>query len=439
MTPMVRLRPPARRLPRRTLVLLSAALLALASSSAVAEDRPVPSRPGQCGLPSWVAGWIAPVSGTNAGYEEQTLRVVVSPTFGGATVRVRLTNVLGDRPVVFGSATVGAVSTAPALVPESLRRLTFQGASTITVPRGGSVLTDPVQVAVRAFQPLAVSLYAAAPTGPATGHQLNLDAMSESYAARTWVASGNRAGVAEADTFTAESKQTRFVSGVEVYAPNDGAVVAFGDSITEGAFADVAYSVRLAQRLHEQQKRGGPRLAVVNAGIGGNRLLVQSTGPAGVDRFRRDALEHAGVSAVVLMEGINDLGIFGAAFEQSPPGLPTTEEITDAYAKLAVEASAAGAQFHLSPMTPAGDPLRPSQSSATLLQVQRRHEVNNWIRSSPFYDDDIDFELAVRNPSFPNWLDFTYDPGDNLHPNTAGQQQMADSIDLSAFSGLRCR
>lgn len=427
-------RPPLRRAP---LVLLAALLVALASSQAEAEDPARRSDP--CGQPSWVASWAAPVSGTNPGYEEQTLRVVLSPTFGGTKVRIRLTNVLGDRPVVFGSATVGVVSTAPAVVSASLRRLTFKGVPTITVPRGGSVLTDPVPIAARAFQPLAVSLYASSPTGPATGHQLNVDVMSEAFAARTWVASGNRAGVAEADSFTGQSKQTRFVSGVEVYAPNDGAVVAFGDSITEGAFADVAYSVRLAERLHEQQKRGGPRLAVVNAGIGGNRLLVQSTGPAGVDRFRRDALEHAGVSAVVLMEGINDLGAFGAAFEQSPPGLPATKEITDAYTKLAQHARTAGAQFHLSPMTPAGDQIRPSQSSATPLQVQRRHEVNSWIRSSPFYDPDIDFELAVRHPSFPNWLDLPYDTGDNLHPNTAGQQRIADSIDLSAFSGLRCR
>ncbi|WP_427118179.1 GDSL-type esterase/lipase family protein [Pseudarthrobacter scleromae] len=432
---------------RRSVLVAGVALAGLATTPARAATpgASVARKPQGCSAPSWVVAYAMPSSGTNAGYENQTLRVVTKPTFGGERVRVRISNALGDRPLVLESATValagsGAEVTGPVVV------LSFNGQASVTIPAGQTVLSDPAALTVKAFESLAVSIYSRAPTGPATGHAPFPVALPlQGFQGHMFAANGAHATDLSGAAYGARTNEVRFISGVEVYAPNDGAVVVLGDSITEGAFSDLPYSVALARRLESAADFGGPRLAVVNAGIAGNRLLRDGTGPSALARLDRDVLQHARVRHVLMMEGTNDLGLFGLAGEDEslsdllalvePPSLA---EFSAGYEQIRHRVQATGARLSLSPITPFGDQFRPGLHSITPSQVLRRHEVNGWIRASAMYDRRFDFDHTLLNPLEPNWLAPQYDPGDNVHPNTAGHQQMANTIDLSLFDQYRC-
>ncbi|WP_427118286.1 GDSL-type esterase/lipase family protein [Pseudarthrobacter scleromae] len=433
---------------RSLLTAAGVALIGLAAGPARAAT-PVASvarKPQGCSAPSWVVAYAMPSSGTNAGYENQTLRVVTKPTFGGERVRVRISNALGDRPLtVDGSAVAVAGSGAEVTGPVSA--LTFDGQASVTIPAGQTVLSDPAALTVKAFESLAVSFYSRAQTGPATGHASVPLLSLPGFQGHMFAADGAHVTDTDGAAYGSRINEVRFVSGVEVYAPNDGAVVVLGDSITEGAgaFADLPYSITLARRLQGAADHGGPRLAVVNAGIAGNRLLRDGTGPSALARLDRDVLQHAGVRHVLMMEGTNDLGLFSLADEAEPindlPALvepPALAEFSAGYEQIRQRVQAAGARLSLSPITPFGDQFRPGPWSIAPSQVLRRHEINGWIRASDMYDRRFDFDHTLLNPLEPNWLAPQYDTGDNVHPNTAGHQQMANTIDLSLFDQCRC-
>lgn len=385
-----------------------------------------------CDAPSWVAAWALPVNNTNAGYNDQTVRVVVPPGFGGDRVRVGLSNALGTEPLTVRGAHVGVAATGAAVEPGTQRPLTFAGGSTVTIAPEGSALSDPVGLRVEAFEPLAVSFYAPAPTGPASGH---------GALATTFVADGDHAADESADAFGSGANGSRIVTGVDVFAPNDGAIAAFGDSITEGfgtggvqeAGGGNPYTETLAQRLVEQA--GGPRVSLVNLGISGNRITGDGTGPSAVKRLRRDVLDQSGLAGVLMMEGINDIGPGGGS---TPPAV---DAFVAAYTDIIGRVRAADAAMWLSPLTPAGDLERPTPfgHSSTPERIERRHEVNDWIRRrSGVYDPRADFEQAVKDPQKPNWIALPFDFGDNLHPNSEGAMAMAESIDLAIFDRLKC-
>ncbi len=394
----------------------------------------------RCEKPSWVATWALPVHNATSGYARQTLRIVTTPSFGGGRVRVRLSNALGEAPVTLAAVHAGLVANGAALKPGSNVPVTFDGAQEVRIPVGGSVLSDPVALSVEAFKPMAVSVYAPSPTGPATGH----DALATMY-----VADGNRAAAEDGGGFGSPSAGARFLTAVDVFAPNDGAVVALGDSITEGfsrernAFGESGpYTATLARRLHAYADNGGPRLSVVNVGISGNRVREDGFGPSALDRLDRDVLAQSGLAAVVMMEGINDLAplaeLTGGVTNPAPP---TAEQMAFAYSDIVERVRAAGARIWLSPLTPAGDSKRPTPftHSITPAHVERRHEINRWIRShSGAYDGRVDFETVVLDPQWPNWIAPEYDTGDNLHPNNDGLVAMGESIDLSLFEQFRC-
>ena len=421
---------------RRTVVRVAFAVLVVVAATLPAAIASAQDAGAGCAAPSWVAAWMMPLSGTNAGYTDRTVRVVAPLTFGGEQVRVRLTNALGNRDATFTNVHVGLAGTGAAVVAGTNARVTFAGADSVTIPAGGVALSDPAPVRVAAFQSVAVSFYAPTATGPGSGHG--------STWARIYQATGNHAGEEPATAFGTASSGSRFLNGVDVFAPNDGAIVAFGDSITEGASLREGvegdfppYTETLARRLDELARAGGARLAVVNSGISGNRVLKPNTGPSALDRFDRDALEHTGVAGVIMMEGINDLS---PLFRQET-ALPTVEMMATGYRQLAQRAAAGGIQLWISPMTPAGDLKRPTPflASNSPEQVRLRHDINRWIRAQPdTYDGRIDFDPVVADPEFPNWLTTPYDTGDNLHPNSAGLAAMGASIDLAAFDHLAC-
>lgn len=379
----------------------------------------------------WAATWatsvqephvlVSPVLAVE-GFDNDTVRQVVRVSAGGPAVRVRLSNAHSGTALKVGGATVAVAAEGAALRRDTVRHLTFGGKRTVVVPAGGEIVTDLVLLPVAPLQRLSVTLYFPTKTGKVTGHTF---ADATSYHA----VGDHRADVA-AGAFGETTQSFYYVSGVEVVdlSPRRNVVVAFGDSITEGAGstpdADNRYPDELAERL-----RG--RVPVVNAGIGGNRVLNDSPcfGDRAVDRFARDALGQPDVRTVILLEGINDIGFSEIDFECAVPNpRVTAADVIAGYRQLIRQAHAKGVRVVGGTLMPykGSDYYRPQGESV-------RDEVNAWIRTSGEFDGVADFDRAVVSPTDPDALDPAYDSGDHLHPNDAGHRAMANAVDLASL------
>ena len=285
-------------LPRALLVPLVA--LALTAGATRASPR--------CRGRHWLGVWAAsPSDAANDGFVDQSLRLIVTPTFGGRRARVRLSNRFGRQPVTFDAGWIARRASGATLVPHSSRRLRFAGHRTVTIPAGAEVVSDPVTFRFGPFKDLAISVHVQGASGPATEHAL---ALQTSYASPP--GSGDHSADQGGSAFTVESTRRTYVTDVEVKAPRRvGAVVALGDSITDGTGPrDVSqrYTDFLARRL-AAARRGRPRLSVLNAGLGGTGLLNDAFlfGPSALHRLDADVIGQAGASAVIVLDGTNDL------------------------------------------------------------------------------------------------------------------------------------
>jgi hypothetical protein len=263
----------------------------------------------------WVGTWAASPQDSTRTANEQTYRDMVHTSIAGTTERVRLTNVFGTQPVTFGAAYLGLRASGGAVTAGSNRQVTFNGSPQVTVPAGQETYSDPVNLAVDAQKDLAVSLYIQGPSGPATVHSL---AVKTSYFSSA--GSGNHGSEEAATAFTNTVTSWFFLAGVDVLAPaNVSTVATFGDSITDGyaatTDADNRYPDDLARRL--LQRSGGQDRSIANAGISGNEVTQDraGSGVAAVKRLDRDVLAESGVSHVILLEGINDIGAGGVSAE----------------------------------------------------------------------------------------------------------------------------
>jgi len=374
---------------------------------------------------SWAATWgAAPSNLSNApDCAPCTLRNTVHTSIGGGRVRVTLSNVLGTSALTVQSTTVGvpASPSSPASRPESIRALTFSGASSVTIPAGAYATSDPVDLTVAPDSDLHVTTFA---SGALTFHSFGTRRTSF-----IWRSGGDLAAVADPGTPTDAFTSTFVVSGVDVApAPGDpapaGAVVVFGDSITDGVGSsndvDERWADKLADRLGTLP--APLRMGVANAAISGNRILLDGAGQAAVTRFQRDVIDRTGVRSVIVFEGINDL-------QQSPPQ-QDPQKIIDALRGMADKARAAG-------IRPVGATIAPwgGWGSYTTQLEAVRQTVNTWIRTTDSYDAVVDFDAVLDDPANPGHMRTDYDSGDHLHPGPTGYAAMADAIDLAELGG----
>jgi lysophospholipase L1-like esterase len=418
---------------RGRMVSLAAGLFALAFVSATfGSSLPGAAAETQRGNDHWINTWTAgPMPSSTGGplpvvFFDQTVRQVVRISLGGGKVRVRLSNEFGFKPVEVAAAHVALAGASGAIQPDTDRTLTFGGKPAVTLLAGAPILSDPVELKVPSLAHLAITLYFAQRAEIRTCH---LDAAQTAYVSK----SGNFVSAEKmpvADTATGRF----FLTAVMVDAPaGSRVVVAFGDSITDGAGssldADNRWPDHLAERLSQAPDHGA--IAVVNEGIGGNRLLSDGMGTKALARFDRDVLSQPSVSHVVIMEGINDIGWPGTFL--TPPEEPVTvEKLIAGYQQLIDRAHLHGIKVIGATLTPfesafAGTPL---QTYYNPEKEKMRQAVNDWIRQSGAYDGVIDFDVVIRDPQHPSRIRAEYDAGDHLHPNDAGYKAMGDAVDL---------
>ena len=362
-------------------------------------------------------------------FSNQTLRQIAHISLGGARFRVVLSNAFGTVPLTIGAAQLGLRDKDAAIVPQSNRVVTFSGAGRTTVPAGAIVTSDPVDLVAPDFADLAIDLYlpddTAAMKSPLTMHPAS---WQTNYVSPP----GNHTGagtmpVQATTTYRRAdgliSASSFFLTRVEVMAPRQtGAIVTIGDSITDGTASTIDTNNRWPDHLARRLASAGMRLATLNAGIGGNRLLREGNGPSALARFERDVAAQPGVTHVIVLEGINDIG------QARDNASPSAADLIGAHQQMIERAHARGLRIFAATLTPFQ-----GANYWTPAGEAKRQALNEWIRTSKAYDAVFDFDAAVRDPNHPTRLQAQYDPGDHLHLNAAGYQAVANAIDLSAF------
>lgn len=344
----------------------------------------------------------------------QSFRMVVRPSLGGTAVRVRLSNLYGSRTLTLGRTTLARRSgTGPGIDTGSLRELRFGGAAEVKIPAGAEVLSDAVALSVPALAELVVSTHVKGAGGAITWHA---DGLTTSYVTRT--GNGDRTTDASGASYSDTTASYFYLTGVQVLHPGRGtAVVALGDSITDGAGATRDADNRWLDVLGDRLRAEGRDLATINAGISCNNLTSGSSdgGASGEARFARDVLDRQGVAYAIVLHGSNDVATGQSA-----------ATITGALSRLADAARARGVRV-------LGGTLLPRSGDITPAREAVRRQVNDWIRTTPAFAGVIDFDAALRSASDPGRMAAVYDL-DGVHPNAAGHAAMGRAVDLALLS-----
>ncbi len=385
----------------------------------------------------WVVSWgaspspphdAAKIRAEGLEFDNQTLREIVHLSIGGSAVRVRFSNLFGKQSLEIGAAHLALRTSDSAIQPSSDRVLTFGGAPGVSVPPNAFVLSDPVKLAVPAESDLAISIFVPR-VAPAAGiHYL---AQQTSY-----VGAGDLT-VAPSIANPRAIASWIFLAGVDVSAPLSAAGIAvFGDSRVDGDGSTVNANKRWPDALAKRLSKQGLSLGVLNAGIIGNRILRDAPqvavelGVNGLARFDHDALDQPGVKYVIVLEGIVDIGLPGTQF--APSETVSVDDLIAGMKQLIERAHDRGMRIFGATQTPfSGANSIPGLFSAE--KEAQRKALNQWIRSSRAFDGVIDFEKVVLDPANPERIRPAWDSGDHIHPNDAGYEAMANSIDLTLF------
>ena len=412
------------------------------------------AQPGQKWVASWAASPHGPYPAGNAsaqpdlrfafpaaanGARDQTFRLIVQPDLWGRQARLHFSNVFGTRAVTFDGVFAGLHVGGGAVAAGTNQTVRFGGKAAVTVPVGAAVWSDAVDLpfasdpsaADLAGRKLAVSFHVAGESGPMTWHA---KALTTSYVSRPGAGAKGQAEDESAFPFTTTSWY--FLDGLDVMAPaSTRVVVAFGDSITDGTAStlngDDRWPNALSRRLHAAY---GNRVSVVNAGIGGNRVLGPAEysatqpfagGPSAGQRLERDVIGVSGVSTVIWLEGINDLGANA-----------TAEAIEGGMKEIVGRLRAGIPGVRIIGATVVSALGNTSATHGSGQEDRKRQALNEFIRNSDLFDGVADFDRATVDPQTGGMrAEFVPDstvggPGDRLHPNRAGYMAMAASIDL---------
>lgn len=372
----------------------------------------------------WVGTWTAaPANAEGVAFSNHTIRMHPRISLGGHTLRVRLSNAFGTRPVTVGAAHLALRAGGPAIVPGSDRPLTFGGAPGAAIAAGALLVSDPVELPVPALADLSVSVHlpgelpASLPVTGRYARQTNYVSPPGNFAAEDVMPVGRLAD----DWY--------FLCGVDVVAaPDVGGIVAVGDSLTDANIsthdAFCRWPDQLARRLHA----AGRAFGVMNQGLGGNRILHDIRGHSGLARFDRDVLAQPGVTHVLVMLGTNDLrNRWGKPEEEV-----TAPQMIAGLRQMALRAHAHGLKIFGCTLTPFGhETFLPGAWTPAREAV--RQAVNTWIRAGGAFDAVVDFDVALRDPDNAASMLPIYDCGDHLHPSDRGYNRMGDAIDLALF------
>lgn len=369
--------------------------------------------------PVWGEGWVVPL-GMPTSLRDVTLRQSLRSSLGGRRVRLVISNEHGRAPLALGAVALRSEAAGPA------HAVRFHGQDGMLVPPGARAVSDPLDLPVAAGDRLQVDLHLPQATATAGFHWNAQE--------QTLLLQGDAVGRPEVPV--QQTLRTRaFVSGLWVdtgHAP--ATVVAIGDSITDGNGSSVGTDQRWPDHLSRRLAQRG--IAVLNAGIAGNRLLRSGWGASALARLERDVLGHAGVRAVVVLIGTNDIGFPGSPFApgEAPAALA---ELTGAFRQLVEQAHARGARVMAGTVPPFERALEgtPLQGHYSPRKEALRQALNAWIRHAGVFDAVVDFDAVLRDPGRPAWLDPALDSGDHLHPGDAGYRRMAEAIDLDALLG----
>jgi lysophospholipase L1-like esterase len=360
--------------------------------------------------------------------ENQTIRQVMRVSAGGSGVRVKLSNLFGPASLKIDEVHIARSAGGATIDPASDVKLKFNGQDAVTIAAGQEVWSDVASASVAANTDVTVTMYVSGKMQLGTYHQLAVE--------QTYVATGNASAAADITPIAPNATSYYWLAGIDVRnASAKGVIVTFGDSITDGFNSTVDGSKRypndLSLRVAADARLAG--FSVANAGISGNRILHDSFGPNGEGRFDRDALQTTGVTHVIVLLGINDIGFSNII----PTEAVTADQITAGLQNLVDQAKAKKVKIYLATLTPFDHAIGPDGNPSPYYDdasEAKRQQVNAWIRANTAKADGIiDFDAALRDPSAPSKILSAYDSGDHLHPNDAGYQVMANAIDLSLF------
>ena len=384
--------------------------------------------PARADEPRWVGTWSCspqladePQAAAGAGFKDTTLRQVVHVSIGGKRLRVRFSNAFGTTPLTLASVRMARSAGGSAIDTASERTVTFGGRESVVVPPGAPIVSDPIDFDLAPLSNLAVTAYLE--RGP--------EAVTIHPGSRT--TSYLHAGRAVSARDLPEARHVDhwyFVAGVDVVSEDASAVAILGDSITDGRGSTTNGNDRwpdeLARRLHA--RAGETPVAVLNAGIGGNRLLRDGLGPNALARLDRDVLAQPGVAWLVVLEGVNDLGTRVSARAKGE-AWATADDLIAAYEQIVRRAHARGIRVY-------GGTIMPFEGFEAYFvpDVEAdRQAINRWMRTSGVLDGVIDFDAATRDPEKPSRLLPAVDGGDHLHPGVAGHKRIAAAVDLALF------
>jgi lysophospholipase L1-like esterase len=381
----------------------------------------------------WVGTWAAsqqiPEPG-NALRPEQltdvTLRQLMRVTLGGPRLRIRLSNVFGTAPLRIDSVYVARTAGGDgARILPGGAAISFAGRGEVVIPAGAEITSDPVAFALPPLATVAATMHVPEPPARQTGHP--------GARATSWLLHGDHA--AEPDLPGAEGVEHWYLlSGIDVEAPaGAGAIVALGDSITDGRGVSHSGNNRwpdvLAERLQADPRTRD--LAVLNHGVGGGRVLDDGAGPNALARFERDVLSQPGVRYLILLEGVNDLGMLTRDAPATPEAhAALVRRLTAAYAEMVRRAHERG-------IVAIGGTIIPYGGFALYHPAEvneaDRQAVNAWIRAPGHFDAIVDFDALMRDPAHPDRMRTEVDSGDHIHPSIAGYRAMAEAVPLALF------